>query len=378
MANQRTIAASLGLSQATVARALQGSPLVTRATRDRVEEAARRLGYRPNPMVTTLMERIRSGQQVPNRGSIAIVIDSACEKTWHGGGEAYQLQLDGYIRRANLRGYSAECFYLRKPGMSDESIDRILYTRGVSGIILAGPDRLQKASFQFKWERYAVASVSYEWNNLSIDRASSDFRMNTVTAFTELLRRGYQRIGLALPSCAFNPRDSNWLAGYLSSQYRLPRSARLPVFEGDVATGSGKLFRKWYDRWRPDALLCLLGEELAWMHEMGLSTDKDMALVCLNRPSGSAFSGMEENNLLVGELACDIVVNHIIHNERGLAANPRLILVQGKWVDGATLPSQKPAKPTISPTARKHQGRQPDSPRQSLKLRRDRPPSALT
>lgn len=351
MANQRTIAASLGISQATVARALQGSPLVTQETRNRVEEAAHRLGYRPNPMVTSLMERIRSGKQVHNPGSIAILIDSESEHDWHGGGEAYRLQLEGYIRRANLRGYNTECFYLRKSGMSDESIDRIIYTRGFSGIILAGPDRLQKTSFQFQWERYAVASVSYEWNNLPIDRASSDFRMNTITAFTQLLQRGYERIGLALPSCAFNPRDSNWLAGYLSSQYRLPRSAQIPVFEGDVATGAGKLFRKWYDRWKPDALLCLLGEELMWMQEMGLSPEKDMALVCLNRPSDSAFSGVEENNVLVGELACDIVVNHIIHNERGLATNPRLILVQGTWVDGNTLPPKKPAKRNGIPAA---------------------------
>jgi len=44
----KDLAAELGLSQTTVSRALNGYPEVNEATRERVSEAARRLGYRPN------------------------------------------------------------------------------------------------------------------------------------------------------------------------------------------------------------------------------------------------------------------------------------------------------------------------------------------
>lgn len=44
----KELAAELGLSQTTVSRALNGYPEVNEATRQRVEEAAARLGYRPN------------------------------------------------------------------------------------------------------------------------------------------------------------------------------------------------------------------------------------------------------------------------------------------------------------------------------------------
>jgi LacI family transcriptional regulator len=46
--NLRMLAAELGLSQTTVSRALNGYPEVAEATRHRVEEAARRLNYRPD------------------------------------------------------------------------------------------------------------------------------------------------------------------------------------------------------------------------------------------------------------------------------------------------------------------------------------------
>lgn len=44
----KDLAAELGLSQTTVSRALNGFPEVNEATRQRVSEAAHRLGYRPN------------------------------------------------------------------------------------------------------------------------------------------------------------------------------------------------------------------------------------------------------------------------------------------------------------------------------------------
>ena len=46
--NLKELAGSLGLSQTTVSRALNGYPEVSEATRLRVAEAAQRLGYRPN------------------------------------------------------------------------------------------------------------------------------------------------------------------------------------------------------------------------------------------------------------------------------------------------------------------------------------------
>lgn len=75
--NQRAIAAKLGLGQATVSRALQGSTLVTEKTRRLVQEEARKQGYKANPLVATLMEHIRSGRKIHERGTIAVLHDAA-------------------------------------------------------------------------------------------------------------------------------------------------------------------------------------------------------------------------------------------------------------------------------------------------------------
>ncbi len=340
MANQRMIAAALGMTQSTVARALQGSPLVNAETRRRVEEAARELGYRPNPLVTALMEHIRTGKKVRDRDSIAILVPLKPAERKLPEYETFNVQYEGIVHRAAHLGYRAELFSLTEKGMSDEAIDRILYTRGFPGIIIGSVTK-GRTSLNLKFERYALASVSSAWIDVPVDRASSDHYANVSLAFGELLGRGYQRIGLVLPPIAFELNGNQWLAGYLNRQHYLHKAHRIPVFEGSVHTCAVEKFRRWYERWKPEVILCLVGEELQWFQEMGLSVQDGPGLVCLNRPLGEKFAGVEENNFLVGALMCDIVINHIIHNERGLPEFPRMTRIKGIWHEGETLPKRR-------------------------------------
>ena len=74
MATLKDIARELGLSPATVSRALNDYPEVGRQTRERVREAARRLGYTPNLMARRLVGG-RSGligAVFPKSGDLAI------------------------------------------------------------------------------------------------------------------------------------------------------------------------------------------------------------------------------------------------------------------------------------------------------------------
>src|SRR3990167_4225893 len=52
--NLKNLARTLGISETTVSRALNGYPEVSERTRARVLEAAKAAGYRPNPMARSL------------------------------------------------------------------------------------------------------------------------------------------------------------------------------------------------------------------------------------------------------------------------------------------------------------------------------------
>lgn len=346
MPNQRAIAAEAGVTQAAVSKALRGDRSIPEETRQRIAEVARKLGYRPNAYVATLMAHIRSGRPLVDKGCIALLVDSSSEEHWleHIGGYSYRLQYQGVLKRARALGFTTERFFLRggsAPRQPDR-IDRILRARGINGLILMPTMQNalgQTSDFTLSWEHYAAATIAYTWSNVLIDRVSSHHRHNLDIAIGELHRRGYARVGMCLPPEAMSGVDYSWRERFLLWQDRLPPKHRIPLFVGKPeVTALGK-FQKWLGKWKPDALVGLIGHEKDWLDELGLRSPDDIGYACINRPPGSHFSGVEENQEVIGAAVMDAVAAQIQRNEFGLPRHPKLILIEGTWVDGNTLRS---------------------------------------
>lgn len=351
MSNQRIIAAELGLNQATVSLALRGHPSIPEPTRRRVEETARRLGYQKNAYVASLMARIRSGRPVSAKGCIAILMDAESpEKSLAVTSEIYRRQHAGMLARAAELGFSTECFYLRAKGMNARKIDRILTARGIVGVVLAAPklgdetDGRMTPDWQaVNWSRYALSTVAFTWHVCAeTHRVATDYRDQIDVVFEQLLRRGYRRIGVVLPRGALNGRSRVFYWQYLLREGLLETEQgrgrqRVPVFLGRPGETPPEEFKKWFRRMRPDALVCQTGVEMEWLKAMGARVPENVGVVCVNRPLASPFSGVEENFEVMGEMAVELVANQIIHNEHGLPAHPRSILIRGAWVEGTTL-----------------------------------------
>ncbi len=52
--------------------------------------------------------------------------------------------------------------------------------------------------------------------------------------------------------------------------------------------------------------------------------------------SDTPYSGIRQNNEQVSAAAIDLVIGQLQRHERGLPKCPKIMLVEGKWVDGAT------------------------------------------
>lgn len=334
MSNQAAIARVLGLTQATVSRALRNAPEIARETRARVQEAARKMGYRPNPMVVSLMNRIRDGRSLSDHGCIAVLC--ATPRLQHSTEGTFERQFLGMVRGAEARGFHIEFFDLANYGMDVKKIDRVLKARGITGLILA-PRSSPSGSVPLDWSRYACATISYTWPSVSVDRVSINHRSQMDAAMGELLRRNYRRIGVCLPPVAVEGVGGAWMDRYLFWKFRLRKEQPMPLFVGTPEVSPLSKFRRWLEKWKPDVLLGLVGHELEWLNNLGLRTPEDIGLACLNRPMDSPVSGMDENHELVGIATAEVVINRLLHNEFGLPEHPKLILINGVWHKGETL-----------------------------------------
>jgi Transcriptional regulators len=344
MPNQRAIAAELGLTQACVSLALRGDPSISEATRRRVVETAERLGYRPNAYVSTLMAHIRSGRPLRDKGCVALLFNyPSLDNEYSVPNQTFRRQLSGAMKRAEALGFHTENFFLTAPKMNARRIHRILVTRGIRGVVLMAPG--QGAVIDgLDWRDFASATIAYSWAKPETHRVATDHRHHVDVAYQELIRRGCKRIGFCLAPEAVEGVNGAWTDRFLLWQRRLAHKKPIPLFVGKPGVTPLAEFKRWFSAAKPDALITLIGHEHEWLEKMGLRAPDDLSLVCLNRPPGSRFSGMEENHEVIGAATVELVINQILHNEFGLPAHPRLILIKGGWVEGETArPSEGPA-----------------------------------
>lgn len=346
MPNQRELAKALGISQSAVSLALRGDASISEPLRKRVRVEAKRMGYRLNPYVRALMSSIRADRKACDQGTLALLVDVFREKEWRAH-PSYSVYFRGLERRCSELGFRIECFFLMESGMSPSKVDRILYARGIQGVILA-PPYLGNRKLGLTWKRYACVGTGYGWELQQFDRIAHDHDQNVVTAFQKLRDLGYKRIGMCLPSFYANGRGTRWLDGFLTCQHRLSKSERIPLFVGSEEEQSFGLFQKWVFRWRPDVLLSLYGEERCWLDSLNLRVPEKIGLACLIRPRGSRLAGIDDRFEHIGAATVELVASKIAFNQFGIPSDPKLTLIEGRWVDGQSLRKARKTKAGIN------------------------------
>lgn len=348
MSTQKEIARALNITQATVSMALRGDRRISAEVRQAVQDAAVRMNYRPNAYVNALMTHIRSGRKPSDKGAVGLLIEAPSQQEWYEI-PIYRTFHQGVLQRSLDLGFHVESFFLQQPEMTASRIDRILQARGITGIILAPPYHGNR-TLNMVWPRYAAIGVGFGWEQQDLNRVVYDQFQNFVLAFKKLRQMGYRRIGTVLSKklAQGHQHGVRWHAGYLAAQYNIPETDRIPALTNDNPPPGAKIseienyalegqFKQWFLKWKPDALLTIVGREKKWIKSMGLKIPNDIGIACLSLPQDSDFAGVDEKSDVVGAVALELIAAQIGRNEFGIPSHPRAMMIEGRWVPGATL-----------------------------------------
>ena len=328
------VAQDAKVSRMTVSRVLRNAADVSPATRERVWDSIRKLGYRPNPMVSALMSYVRSGSPKTDAGVLAYLTSGAQEHGWRQHA-IYLAFHEGARERAESLGYKLEEFWLRQRGISMARLSRILYARGICGVIVA-PLSSSHGHLNLDWNRFSAVAIGYSLLKPSMSRVSNDQYDSILIALRELRRRGYTRIGLAMPHRNDRRVNYHWSAGYLSFHQRLQNAKYPQLFLPDAWEKEAAL--AWVRRQRLEAVVSMDPEFLEWLESAGYRLPLDMGFVNLDwskqfRPC----AGIDQRPDEVGAAAVDVVVGQLNRNKLGIPSIQRNILVPGVWVPGPTV-----------------------------------------
>lgn len=179
----KDVANSLELTEGTVSRALNGYADISPATVDRVQEAARRLGYKPNQYARRLATGVAE--------AVAYVIPQNHSSL----AEPFVSQLlQGLDDSLSRRGWDLLVSHSRSAEDEAEKIQRLITSGRVSGVLLTRPFRndariklLQDARFPFVVHGRSAKSEDYAWYDI-------DNELAIATAVRHLVDLGHQRI----------------------------------------------------------------------------------------------------------------------------------------------------------------------------------------
>lgn len=337
----KTVAARAGVSVMTVSRALRNQPNLPEKTRLRVQRIAKEMGYRPNPMISTLMAQLRGSR--PHKDVPCICYLTAYPDPEHWKDLFYNVDaFHGALARAEDLGYRLEHFCLTEPGMTFKRAWRILRNRGVVGVLIAPLPDPPPPKLDFKWEAFACAEIGSSVKEPKFHSAKVDHFAAMRLTYSSLRDLGYRRIGLALHITDDHEVDNKWLAGYNIEQLAEPEACRVPTL---VATDwRQEIFGKWFLKHRPDAVITMRVDVKEWLTKMGFDVPREVGVAMPDISWGKMYpgiSGVDQRTKLVGAIAVDLVVEQINHNERGIPKVPKTVLVQGFWVLGENVLRQE-------------------------------------
>jgi DNA-binding LacI/PurR family transcriptional regulator len=339
------IARQAGVSKNTVSLALRNDSRIPAGTRNRIQEIAERLGYRKNPTIAHLMVQLRANRTKSFAATLALLNGNRDPEAFrkHPTVPRY---VEGCRRRALQLGYTLDEFWLHDPRLDGERLNRILHTRGIRGVIVAGlmHENHLPARFLPTWQNFPCVVTGVRTRDPSLSFASTDQHMLTLRAVENVLRLGYQRPALVLDHVIDRLIEGRFTSGMLIGQQNLPATRRLrPFYKVKEAHQNRALFHEWFVREKPDVILTLYHDVMHWLKGMHIRVPEDIGVVQLEwREDHPELAGMNQHNDVTGEAAAEMVISMIYNGECGIPVFPRATFIDSTWVNGKTVNGQIP------------------------------------
>jgi len=332
----KDVARSAGVSLATASYAMREDHRVSRKTREKILQAADRLGYSPNRHAASL----RKGESKPSRCQVAMLHFPF--------GRVGHLHSHPHVKPDGARSYGVDLEYARINGPGELApLLRRYRDRGFEGLLLYGPVSRFDPDFRelTDWEHFSVLSIggTSMQDPISFVSVEENFFCQVAFPWREAVRRGYRRIGCVQYEHPHQILDDQIRRGAVLSCQQEYGKAAIPSFTYTEASDRPALivrFKEWLKEHRLDCVLPFSNETWWWLKSLGL--EKKIGCVSMHAapqdPVAAHVTGASSTVVRFGTLVYEIMRDQIALRHRGLPEQPYRMAVEPIWHEGETLP----------------------------------------
>lgn len=335
----------------TASRALNDHRLIPKETRDRVKLAASLLGYRPNPIMTVLMESRRLSRPLPLQANLGFLISEkkSQARSW------IKEVLSGAESYASSQGYSLQPFWAEEISGQSRTLARIIRSRNIQGLILS-PEHEAPLQLELDWSSFAVISLHYGPSQYipRFHQLVSNYFHSILEVCRHCGELGYRRIGLLLRDHPESHYEYGRLVygAYFAGMTEEPFGQAIPPLvtrELDPAR-----IAEWIREHQLDAIIQAGGglsasdyppAFYAAMSKHGIEIGSLTGLVVLGNHPGFNLAVVDERTESLGECAAKHLIDMFRRNLRGVPSDAMTYQFNGCFHPGSTLPSRLLAAP---------------------------------
>jgi DNA-binding LacI/PurR family transcriptional regulator len=338
----KAVAKATSVSIASVSNALLGKGRMSQATRQRICEAAREMGYTPDPIMRALCHyRSQTTQTKPELQTVALLVPEEVHLQGDKGAAVTRL-MTGLQKAGAGMGISIELFLHDGTAATSRQLSRILYNRGIKGVILSFPRPYERDHpNELEWEKFAVVACNPLHAHDRFHSVGTDHFRDGRMLCRKLLELGHHRIGLCisedydmLSSRAFKAGIWTEMQKHLPSENQIPFLV-LPKWEHES-------FRAWFEEWRPRVIISQRRELFVWLKQLGLRVPQDIGIAVPSTSKGFVNSGIDQNIAQMCQEALRLLWEKLIPTSSyGIPAFPLKITIPSSWNEGKTLLSPK-------------------------------------
>ncbi len=322
------IAQRAGVHRTTVSLALRNDPRLPQATRERVQQVARQMGYTPNPLVSALMH-YRAGRRPPDaRGEIAFLTNAATEHGWKKS-PAYERIFAGAQTRAGELGFTLVPLWLGRPGMSGAALSQTFHQRNIHAALVCPQPAKPIGMDWIDWSRVSALAIGYSLVSPLLHRVAHDYFHAIATATRHAMARGHRRIALFLSASSDDKADHLWLGSWLAARGQHAELLPPLILKAEPATAMKAYLREH----RPDAICALQSTRFEALLPGARQRPQRIDLGCYT--PDSPHPGIYQNYERLGAVAVEQVTQALFRSERGVPQQSHDTLVRGIWVEGA-------------------------------------------
>jgi LacI family transcriptional regulator len=335
----RDMAARIGVSHVTVSLALRDSTRISLARRNQVQKLAREMGYRPDPILSSLIA-YRYGKRPSHiQNALAWINHWEHPEGWRKIKD-FEAYWRGASNAAERCGYRLDEFVWR-PEFTAQRFETILQTRNIRGVLIP-PHPSQPDWGNLNWDNFSVIRFGLSVISPHSHVVTSDHLRSIVSSVEKIHSYGYKRIGFVLPADFDLRSGGSYTGGFIAAQRMFGLAHCLPALltSYNLTNESFQtIFKHWLNKNKPDAILTVDKRILSALKQFGLRIPEDIAVAAATIHDIPLDAGVDQNSEEIGRIASETLIALINANERGKPIIPRRILIEGSWVDGSSLPN---------------------------------------